>query len=93
MEVSFNDITDAMIADQLSNCKGLRVAWKATQDDPAQKEALVAEQLAGLTVADVRKQLDRGGRANDASFLIQQAIAKAIVRGGIADAAMIAGWE
>jgi len=91
MEVSFNDITDAMIADELTTCKALRVIWTRPPDDPEQKAASVAERLAGLSVADVRQQLGQVGRANNVE-LIRRAIAKAIVQGGFADAAMIAEW-
>ena len=93
MQPSFDDITDAMILDQLATCKIGRVVWHGRPDNDAQKVAMAAEQLAGLKVADVRKQLAQGGRGNDTRVFIRRAIASTIVQVGFADATILVDWE
>jgi len=97
MPLSFDNITDTMILEQLGACKVSRVVLhQGSRDDYAQKEALAGEQLAGLKVADVRKQLDQTGRltrVNDARVVIRRAIASVIAQGGLTDATILLDWE
>jgi len=92
MQPSFDDITDAMILDQLATCKIGRVVWHGQPDDDAQKVAMAAKQLAGLRLANVRQLLAQGLRGNDTRVLIRRAIASAIVQSGFADATILVDW-
>ncbi len=94
MQPSSGDITDAMILAQLGTCKVGRLVWHhGAPDDYAQKEALAAEQLAGLNVADVRKQLNRSLRSVGIRTQIRRAIASVIAQGVVADATILVDWE
>ena len=83
-----------MILEQLGTCKVIRVVLRpGSRDDHAQKEALAVEQIAGLTVADVRRQLDWGRYAKDARFVIRRAIASVVAQRGFSDATVFVDWE
>ena len=64
-----------------------------SRDDYAQKKALAVEQIAGLTVADVRTKLDWGHRAKDARLVIRRAIASLVAQRGLSDATVFVDWE